>query len=136
MEQSVAGSANQSVSGYINPPTIRGVQYIYGPDMQVAYGEQSLFSSYGYPTHSVEATILWSGQYSGSTLKTPYGNITDNSYVGPYVPSNVYAYFNETIPSGEPHSKIYGVPLDGSPPPRSKSCILHQRSEYGKYSGP
>ena len=122
MEQSVAGSSNQSLSGYVTPPTIRGVQYIYGPDMQVAYGEQSLFSSYGYPTHSVEATILWSGQYSGSNIKTPYGNITHNSYVGPYVPSNIYAYYNETLPSGEPHSKIYGVPLDGSPAPGPKAA--------------
>ena len=121
LEQSVAGSANQSVSGYIAPPTIKGVQYIYGPDMQVAYGEQSLFSEYGYPTHAVEATILWSGQYSGSTIKTPYGNITDNSFVGPYVPSDIYAYYNETIPSGEPHSRIYAVPLDGSPPPGPKA---------------
>jgi energy-converting hydrogenase Eha subunit B len=122
MEQSFAGSSNQSLSGYVTPPTIRGVQYIYGPDMQVAYGEQSLFSSYGYPTHSVEATILWSGQYSGSNIKTPYGNITHNSYVGPYVPSNIYAYYNETLPSGEPHSKIYGVPLDGSPAPGPKAA--------------
>ncbi|MHB1811990.1 MAG: protease pro-enzyme activation domain-containing protein [Thermoplasmataceae archaeon] len=121
MEQTLNGASNQSVSGYPAPQTINGAQFVYGPDMQVAYGEQGLFKNYGYPTHSVEATILWSGQYSGSTIKTPYGNITGGSYVGPYVPSNIYAYYNQTLPSGEPHSKVYGVPLGGSPPPGPKA---------------
>ena len=121
MEQTLNGASNQSVSGYPAPQTINGAQFVYGSDMQVAYGEQGLFKNYGYPTHSVEATILWSGQYSGSTIKTPYGNITDGSYVGPYVPSNIYAYYNQTLPSGEPHSKVYGVPLGGSPPPGPKA---------------
>ena len=121
MEQTLNGASNQSVSGYPAPQTINGAQFVYGSDMQVAYGEQGLFKNYGYPTHSVEATILWSGQYSGQTIKTPYGNITDGSYVGPYVPSNIYAYYNQTLPSGEPHSKVYGVPLGGSPPPGPKA---------------
>ena len=121
MEQTLNGASNQSVSGYPAPQTINGAQFVYGSDMQVAYGEQGLFKNYGYPTHSVEATILWSGQYSGQTIKTPYGNITGGSYVGPYVPSNIYAYYNQTLPSGEPHSKVYGVPLGGSPPPGPKA---------------
>ncbi|MHB8561702.1 MAG: S53 family peptidase, partial [Thermoplasmataceae archaeon] len=121
MEQTLNGASNQSVSGYPAPQTINKAQFVYGSDMQVAYGEQGLFKNYGYPTHSVEATILWSGQYSGPTIKTPYGNITGGSYVGPYVPSNIYAYYNQTLPSGEPHSKVYGVPLGGSPPPGPKA---------------
>lgn len=79
-------------------------QTVYGSNMQVAYNEQSLLNV-TYPTNEVVATILWSGHNS------------TNQKVGPFVPSDIYNYFNATLPSYEPHSKVYGVPLNGAPKP-------------------
>ena len=94
-----------SASGYLAPVTYEGAQLEYGPDVQVAYDELSLFREDGYPTNMVVATILWAG--------------TNNSgaAVGPFVPSDIYDYYNETLPSGIPHSHVYGVPLDGAVAP-------------------
>ena len=114
---SYAGGSKTASSGYLAPPTVNGVQFIYGSDMQVAYDEQGLFTQYGYPNGTVIATILWGGQYTGSPITTPYGSLTTGQYVGSFVPSNIYDYYNETLPSYEPHSHVYGVPLSGAPPP-------------------
>lgn len=106
-----------SYDGYIDPATYRGIQFIYGSDLQVAYGEQTLFREYGYPIGQVEATILWSGEYIGNQTTTPYGTLTNNTPVGPYVPKDIYSYWNATLPSYEPHSKVIPVPVDGAPYP-------------------
>lgn len=92
-------------TGYLPPATYDGAQLEYAPDFQVAYDEQSLFNDSGFPTNAVIATILWTGV-----------NDSDEP-VAPFVPSDIYAFYNETIPSGEPHAHVYGVPQDGALPP-------------------
>ncbi len=94
-----------SASGYLAPVTYGGAQFEYGPDFQVAYDELSLFREDGYPTNMVVATILWAGTNSSGAA------------VGPFVPSDIYDYYNETLPTGIPHSHVYGVPLDGAVAP-------------------
>ena len=106
-----------SYQGYPEPVTYSGIQFIYGSDLQVAYGERSLFREYGYPVGQVEATILWSGKYIGNQTSTPYGDISNNTLVGPYVPNDIYSYWNETLPSNESHSNVIPVPLNGAPYP-------------------
>ncbi len=91
-------------NGYPAPINNSGNQYIYGSDLQVAYDEQSLLNV-TYPTNQVIATILWSGTNSSG------------KNVGPFNPSDINAYFNATLPSYEPHPKIYGVPVNGAPQP-------------------
>lgn len=91
-------------NGYIQPITNGAVQYIYGADLQKAYDETGLLNI-TYPTHEVIATILWSGQNSSG------------QNVAPFIKSNVCDYFNNTLPSYEPHPHIYGVPLNGAPYP-------------------
>jgi len=78
---------------------------ITGSDLQTAYDEMPLLKE-SYPTNSVIATILWAGT-----------NSTSNTTVAPFDPAEIYAYYNQTLPPNEPHSKIYGVPLNGAPPP-------------------
>jgi len=104
------------LSGYPSPIIYNGVQEIYGSDLQVAYDEQSLFN-FAYPVNEVVATILWSGQYVGPNTTTPYGNLTNGTLLGPFDPSDIYSYYNDTLPSWEPHSKVIAVPLDGAPEP-------------------
>ncbi|MFZ1022584.1 MAG: protease pro-enzyme activation domain-containing protein, partial [Thermoplasmata archaeon] len=104
-------------AAYLTPPTIDGVQYEYAPDYQVAYDQLSLFSQYGFPTNAIVATILWSGNYTGSTIMTPYGTLTNGENVGPFNPTDVYNFYNETIPTGQPHSQVFGAPVDGAPYP-------------------
>ena len=95
-------------AGYPKPSLINGIQNIYGSDLQVAYDEQTLLNI-TYPTNEVIATILWAGQnYS-------------NQNVGAFNPSDIYSYFNATLPSYEPHSKLYGVPLNGAVNPGSSA---------------
>lgn len=103
-------------AGYPLPINSNGVQLIYGSDLQVAYDEQTLFN-YTYPQNEVVATILWSGQYIGPNTTTPYGNLTNGMLLGPFDPSDIYSYYNDTLPSWEPHSKVIAVPLDGAPEP-------------------
>ena len=91
-------------NGYPTPVDNSGVQYIYGSDLQVAYDEQSLLNI-TYPTNEVIATILWAGTNSS-------GNP-----VGAFDPSDIYAYYNATLPSYEPHAKVFGVPLNGAAKP-------------------
>ncbi len=95
----------QSASGYLAPVTSGGVQLEYAPDFQIAYDEASLFNASGYPTSAVIATILWAGTNSSGAS------------VAPFDPSDVYAFYNETLPAGEPHAHIYGVPVNGAPKP-------------------
>lgn len=115
-------TVHSSAGAYLAPPTVSGVQYEYGPDLQVAYDEQSLFDQYGYPTDEVVATILWSGEYTGGGTGICTSLATD-ALVGPFVPSDVYGYYNETLPAGEPHSHVQGVPLNGAPyPAETASC--------------
>ncbi len=85
--------------------TSSGSQLLYGSDMQAAYHLKQLYTKYGYPTNETIATILWSGTNSAGAS------------VAPFVPSNIYSYFNKTLPSGEPHSSVYGAPLGGAPAP-------------------
>jgi len=93
-------------AGYPLPTTCSGTseQCLWGSDLQVAYDEQSLLSI-ASPSHEVVATILWAGEDSQGAL------------VGPYVPADIYDYFNLTIPSGQLPSTIYPVPFDGAPLP-------------------
>ncbi len=97
-------SKNFVDGGYPLPINDNGVQYIYGSDLQVAYDEQSLLNI-TYPTNEVIATILWSGYNSSGAP------------VGPFYPADIYSYFNATLPPYEPHSRVYGVPLNGAPKP-------------------
>ncbi len=80
------------------------IQWLYGSDLQAAYNEQPLLNV-TYATHQVIATILWAGTNAAG------GN------VGPFVPSDISAYFNMTIPAGEPHAMVHGVPILGAAPP-------------------
>ena len=90
--------------GFPSPVISSGAQNVYGSDLQVAYDEQTLLNI-TYPTKEVIATILWAGQ---NTSGTP---------VGSFDPSDIYSYFNATLPAYEPHSKVYGVPLNGAVKP-------------------
>jgi len=109
-------SSNSLPTGYLPPINSSGVQLIYGSDLQIAYDEHTLFN-YTYPQNEVVATILWSGQYVGPNTTTPYGNLTNGTLLGPFDPSDIYSYYNDTLPSWEPHSKVIAVPLDGAPEP-------------------
>ena len=95
-------------NGYIQPVMTPEGQYIYGSDLQVAYDENSFFFN-GFPTNEVVATILWAGHNS------------TNNPVGPFDPSDIYAYYNATLPTGEPHSTVHGVPLNGAASPGSSA---------------
>ncbi len=100
-----AGAIRPTAAAYPAPSTCySGGQCLWGSDLQVAYDEPALFNI-TYPTHEVIATILWSG--------------TNSSYqpVGPFVPSDISAYFNATLPAGEPRAHVYGVPINGAPRP-------------------
>lgn len=108
---------SQVVNSYPQPLNRSGAQYLYGSNMQVAYQVDQLYKQYGYPTNMVEATILWSGSYTGPGVNTKYGVLKTGTPVGPFYPSDIYAYFNQTLPKGEPHSTVYGVPIDGAQPP-------------------
>ena len=99
-----ANNALNPSSPYPQPFIYNGTQYIFGSDLQIAYQEQTLLNV-SYPTNEVIATILWSGNVSGG------------QNIGPYYPRDVYAYFNNTLPSYEPHPHIYGVPINGAPQP-------------------
>lgn len=78
---------------------------ITGSYLQTAYNELPLLNE-SYPTNEVIATILWAG-----------ANSTTGATVAPFYPTEIYNYYNETLPAGEPHSRIYGVPLLNAPPP-------------------
>lgn len=84
-----------------------GIQLLYGSYMQKAYNETPLFSK-TYSTGEVIATLLWTGSYSSN------GNTV---YTAPYNPADLSNYFNQTLPSGQPHPSIYGVPVNGAPLP-------------------
>jgi len=103
-------------NGYPNPLSYGDSQYIFGSDLQVAYDEQTLFN-FTYPVNEVIATILWSGQYMGENITTPYGELINGTLVGPFNPNDIYAYFNDTIPYWEPRSRVIPVPLNGAPEP-------------------
>ncbi|MEM0128558.1 MAG: protease pro-enzyme activation domain-containing protein [Thermoplasmata archaeon] len=103
-------SAPARVDGYPSPVEVGGTQYLYGADLQVAYDEQGLLQI-AMPTAEVVATILWAG-CTVTTQPCPSGDLT-----APFDPSDVYGYFNTTLPAGQPHSPVYGVPLGGAPPP-------------------
>ena len=98
------GAVTSLDGGYPAPSVNGGTQYIYGSDLQVAYDEQSLLNI-TYPTNEVIATILWAGTNSSGAP------------VGAFDPSDIYAYYNATLPPYEPHSKVYGVPLNGAAKP-------------------
>jgi len=98
-------SAVPSAVGPILPPVTFGTaQLLYAPEFQVAYDEAPLLHEV-LPTHAVVATILWSGTNESGAP------------VGPFVPSDVASYFNETLPSGEPAAQVVGLPIAGAPPP-------------------
>ncbi|MGI0068436.1 MAG: protease pro-enzyme activation domain-containing protein, partial [Thermoplasmata archaeon] len=100
-----------AAQGYLEPATINGVQYEFAPDFQVAYDEQSLFAEAGYPTNMVIATILVGGCTSTAS-PCPTGNLT-----APFYPKDIYDFYNETMPAGQPHASVSGVNLYGAEPP-------------------
>lgn len=104
-------------SSYLPPAIYNGVQLEYAPDFQVAYDEQSLFTQEGYPTNEVVATILWAGQYTGAPISTPYGPLTTDEYLGPFDAGDISTFYNETVPTNEPHAIYQAVPLSGAPEP-------------------
>lgn len=90
-----------STNGYPQPVVYLNNQYDFGSNFQVAYQENPLFGI-TYPTNEVIATILWSGfNFSGQS-------------VGPFYPKDIYAYYNASLPAGEPHPIIHAVPLNGA----------------------
>jgi hypothetical protein len=107
----IAGMNNEHLAtlNLANPnplfTTSSGSQLLYGSDMQNAYQLSQLYSKYGYPTNETIATILWSGTNNAGAS------------VAPYVPSDIFSYYNKTLPAGEPHSSVYGAPLGGAPAP-------------------
>ncbi|MCI4322484.1 MAG: S8 family serine peptidase [Thermoplasmata archaeon] len=103
-----------TTSGYLSPASFGGAQLEYAPDLQVAYDEQSLFAQYGYPNNSVIATLLWGGKYTGGGTAAPCTTLTTGQSLGDFVPSDISDFFNETLPAGEPHPTIHGVPLAGA----------------------
>ncbi len=120
---SLLAPAESVDGGYQAPPTVNGTQFEYVADFQVAYDETPLFAEYGYPTDVDVATILTAGEYTGPTGPTPCGELTQGQNVGPFVPADIYDYYNETLPAGEPHSKVVAVPLDGAAlPGPAASC--------------
>lgn len=84
-------------------------QVLYGADLQNAYQLSKLYQSKGYPTGETIATILWSGTINGTS-------------VAPFVPSDISTYLNSNLPSGEPRSKFYGLPVGGAPLPGSSAA--------------
>ncbi len=112
-------SSGAQTAGYLAPASYGSAQLEYAPDFQVAYGELGLFQNAGYPRNAVVATILWSGFYEGPNINTPYGPLTTGESVGPFVPNDVYQFYNETLPSSpsEPHSVVVPVPVGGAPYP-------------------
>ncbi len=101
----ISSSDSTTANGYPSPITSSsGAQYLFGSDLQVAYDEQSLLNV-TYPTNEVIATILWAG------------NSSSGQHVAPFDPADIYDYYNHTIPKGEPHARVYGVPLCHAMPP-------------------
>ncbi|MGA8663527.1 MAG: protease pro-enzyme activation domain-containing protein [Thermoplasmata archaeon] len=103
-----------TVGGYPSPVEINGAQFEFAPDFQVATDAQSLYDQYGYPTNESVATILWSGYFEGSNATVHGHQLFYGEDVGPFDPADVYNYYNETLPAGEPHSTITPVPVDGA----------------------
>ena len=120
----IAGMNNEHIAtlNLVNPnplfTTSSGSQLLYGSDMQNAYQLSQLYSKYGYPTNETIATILWSGTNSAGAS------------VAPFVPSDIYSYFNKTLPAGEPHSSIYGAPLGGAPAPGPSAANDNTQADF------
>ncbi len=120
----IAGMNNEHTAtlNLVNPSpyftTSSGSQLLYGSDMQAAYQLKQLDRKYGYPTNETIATILWSGTNSAGTS------------VAPYVPSDIFSYFNKTLPSGEPHSSVYGAPLGGAPAPGPSAANDNTQADF------
>ncbi|MFY9717478.1 MAG: protease pro-enzyme activation domain-containing protein, partial [Thermoplasmata archaeon] len=106
-----------SVSGYRTPATLGSAQIEYGPDFQVAYDERSLFNAYGEPRNETVALLTASGTYTGGSNDTRCGDLTTGEDVGPWVPSDVSAFYSSTLPAGEHPATVTGVPLDGAAAP-------------------
>ncbi|MCL4348512.1 MAG: protease pro-enzyme activation domain-containing protein, partial [Candidatus Thermoplasmatota archaeon] len=120
----IAGMNNEHLAtlNLVNPnplfTTSSGSQLLYGSDMQNAYQLSQLYSKYGYPTNETIATILWSGTNSAGAS------------VAPFVPSDIYSYFNKTLPAGEPHSSVYGAPLGGAPAPGPSAANDNTQADF------
>jgi hypothetical protein len=115
--KSRTASAEPSVSGYLSPPTRGSAQIEYAPDFQVAYDEQSLLEAYGAPAKTNVALITGSGRYSGPTISTACGNLSNGTDVGGWDPSDVAAFFASTLPNGQPSPTVTGVPIGGAAAP-------------------
>ena len=100
-------------NGYPSPLDCGGYQCLYGSDLQVAYDEQTLLQI-TFPTNEQVATILWAGC---NAPLPPSGVCPTANLTGSYDPNDVYTYYNDTVPAGQPHASVVGVPFDGAPPP-------------------
>lgn len=116
---------NSTVQGFLPPATVNGTQHEYAPDLQVAYDELSLFAENGYPKDAVVATIF----EGGCTENNNTCPVADRT--GAFYPTDIYDFYNETLPAGEPHSSVYGVPLDGAVAPGPSSGD-NQRTARGE----
>jgi subtilase family serine protease len=101
VQETVAPLSRRMVTGYPPPIVQNGVQNIWGSDLQVTYNETPLLSLTA-PAGESLATILWSGNNS---LGDP---------VAPFVPSDVYGYFNQSLPPGEPLPHLVPEPVNGA----------------------
>lgn len=121
-EASSAGShgpeeARVGATTFVAPPTDHGVQLEYGPDLQVAYDEESLFAADGYPTNASIAFLTAGGGYAtGPPISTPCATLVSPMALGGWDPADVSSYFNATLPAGEPDPSIVPVPIGGAPP--------------------
>ncbi len=91
----------------VMPSPYNGAQLLYGSYFQPAYNETGLLGTV-MPTNAVIASILWEGSYTSGS---------NTVYTAPYNPSDVYNYFNQSLPKSQPLPKIYGVPVGGALPP-------------------
>ncbi len=98
-------------------------QMMEGPDLQVAYNETGLFSTFGYPVNATVVAMLWSDTIctrNTSTCNTGgYYNgycssLTTGSYAWDFFMPDVTAYWNYTLPSGEPMPHAVSMPVSGS----------------------
>jgi len=91
------------------------VQYFYGSDFQYAFGSINLFDKGIYPSGIGIANLMWEGHDSNGNL------------VGPFYPSDIFNYLNDSFPSNEPRPTLKAIGVstpDGSPVPPGSSALL------------
>jgi hypothetical protein len=93
-------------------------QVLEGADLQVTYNETGLFSKYGYPVNATVVALLWTDLvHRGSTGfdgNSFCAHQLSSSYAWDFFMPDVTAYWNYTLPSGEPMPRAVSMPITGS----------------------